>query len=62
MTKSSRFQCSNANDKTKGSIGNGLATEFSKTAFKDTIKRLQPMINGVELNATDIIGMLQLCS
>lgn len=53
---------SNANVDNKGRIGNGVATEFSKTAFADTIKRLQPMLSGVELDATDVIGMLQLCS
>lgn len=54
--------CTNANVKTRGSIGNALATNFSETAFASTVKRLQPMITGVTLNATDVVAMMQLCS
>lgn len=54
--------CTNSNVASRGSIGSAVAANFSKIAFADTVTRLQGEITGVNLTATDIVAMLQLCS
>jgi hypothetical protein len=54
--------CTNSNVATKGSIGSSAASKFALNAFNSTIARLQSQISGVQLNATDVINMMQLCA
>jgi hypothetical protein len=54
--------CNNSNVASKGSIGTTQASRFALNAFNSTIARLQSQVSGVNLNATDVLSMLQLCA
>ncbi|KAL7792575.1 phosphoglycerate mutase-like protein [Trichoderma ceciliae] len=54
--------CTNSNVASRGSIGTTVATDFAEDAFNSTTARLQSQIFGLNLTATDVLAMLQLCS
>lgn len=43
-------------------FSNQLRTNYSNKVFVSTAERLQPMLEGVKLNATDVLGMMELCA
>ncbi|KAH8925864.1 putative acid phosphatase [Atractiella rhizophila] len=54
--------CTNSNVASRGSIGSSIAANYSKIAFASTVERLQAQVHGLNLTATDVVSMLQLCS
>ncbi|KAI0302585.1 phosphoglycerate mutase-like protein [Russula brevipes] len=55
------YQCPNANNAI-GGFGAVQAGKWASTYTVPIIKRLQPFISGVNLTATDIVGMQQTCA
>jgi hypothetical protein len=55
------YQCPNANNAI-GGFGAIQAGKWASTYTVPIIKRLQPFISGVNLTATDIVGMQQTCA
>jgi len=53
--------CRNSNNY-RGSLGSAVANNFSNTAFAGTVKRLQSYLNGINITATDVLSMLELCA
>ncbi|KAK7955847.1 phosphoglycerate mutase-like protein [Apiospora aurea] len=54
--------CPNADEKSKGDIGSGVANKFARHAFDATLARLNSQISGLEFDDKDVVAMLELCS
>lgn len=54
--------CTNSNVANKGQIGSAIAANWSTIAFTSTAQRLQPLLTGINITASDVVAMLQLCS
>ena len=55
--------CSNSNVESRGSIGSTVAAEYANSAFASTATRINSYITGnLNITASDIIAMLQLCA
>jgi len=56
------YTCNNSDIDSRGSIGDAVAAKFAANAFNATLARLQSQVSGINVTATDVIAMLQLCA
>ncbi|KAH8112806.1 phosphoglycerate mutase-like protein [Phellopilus nigrolimitatus] len=54
--------CNNSNTATIGSFGTTMADKWADVYLQDALKRLSPLIEGVNLTISDVLGMQTTCA
>lgn len=54
--------CNNSNVESIGDFGDSLVDDFIDSSLTPTLKRIQPLVKGLNLTTSDLNAMQQLCA